>query len=97
MALYFGEDTGAGVLFFSPKPNPFVSETSFEVLVQETSPAQLEIFDLNGRLVGSEQYTLDPGMQSLRLRAALLPTKGVYVYRLRVSDEVSSGRLVRME
>lgn len=97
LALHFGEDAAAPVVFFAPKPNPFVSETSFDVVVKATSPAHLEIFDLNGRSVWSNHYTLEPGLQSLRLRAGLLPGKGVYMYRLRVGAEVSGGRLVRVE
>jgi hypothetical protein len=97
LLLHIGEAAADGAVFFAPRPNPFGSETTFEVVVKESAAAHLEIFDLSGRRVWSEHYTLEPGLQAVRLRAALLPSTGVYLYRLSVGEAQSSGRLVRLE
>ncbi len=96
LLLHFGADSDASATFFPPRPNPFEAETSFEILTDQAASAQLEVFDLNGRRLVSELYDLEPGFQSLRLRASALPGKGVFAYRLRVGEAVSSGRLVRI-
>ena len=94
--LHFGEKPHASATFFSPRPNPFAVETSFEILVEMDAPAHLEVFDMNGRRVFSEVYDLEKGLQTLRLPASYLPGKGVFAYRIGVGEAVSRGRLVRI-
>jgi len=94
--LHFGQNTHASATFFPPRPNPFAAETSFEMLLENAAPAQLEVFDLNGRRVFSEIYEMEQGFQTLLLPASALPGKGIFTYRLRVGEEVSSGKLVRI-
>jgi len=96
LLLHFGENTHASATFFAPRPNPFAVETSFEILLQNAAPLQLEVFDLNGRRVFSETYDMEQGFQTLRLPASALLGKGVYGYRLKVGEAVSSGKLVRI-
>jgi len=94
--LRFGEMTDATTTFFPPRPNPFVTYVSFEMLLQKPASAWLEVFDLNGQQVYGNAFELDGGLQTLRLPASALGSKGVFAYRLRVGDEVTSGRLVRI-
>ncbi len=96
LLLHFGENTHDSATFFTPHPNPFASEISFEILLKNDAPAHLEVFDQNGRRVFSETYDLEAGFQSLRLPARALPTRGVFAYRLGVGEAVSRGRLVRI-
>ncbi|MBP6809883.1 MAG: T9SS type A sorting domain-containing protein, partial [Saprospiraceae bacterium] len=60
------------------------------------APAQLEVFDLNGRRLFSEIYEMEQGLQTLLLPVSALPGKGIFTYRLRVGEAVSSGKLVRI-
>lgn len=96
LVLHIGQNTDPGATFFPPRPNPFASETSFEMVLQKAAPAHLEVFDLNGRRILSERYDMEIGLQTLRLSASALPGKGVFLYRIRVGDAVSQGRLVRL-
>jgi hypothetical protein len=96
MLLHFGANTDANATFFHPHPNPVAIETSFEILLKNPGVGQLEVFDLNGRRVFSENYDLETGLQTLLLRASALPGKGVFVYRIRVGEAVLQGRLVRV-
>lgn len=92
---YFGSPE-QDALFYAPRPNPFADETDFNLFTKAYAPAYLEVFDQNGRLVFSNQYDLEPGMQSIRLQASALPGKGVFGYRIRVGNSVVSGRLIRL-
>lgn len=94
--LHIGGTTNASITFFPPRPNPFAVETSFEILLQNAAPAHLEVFDLHGRLIFHDRYDLDKGLQTLLLPASALSGQGVYVYKLKVGEVVSSGRLVRI-
>ncbi len=96
MLLHFGSNTDAAVTFFPPRPNPFATETSFEILLENAADAHLEVFDLNGRRVFSETYYLETGFQTLQLPASALQENGVFSYRLRVDEAVSCGRLLRI-
>ncbi|MFN0173569.1 MAG: hypothetical protein ACKVU0_02885 [Saprospiraceae bacterium] len=96
LLLHFGENAHASAIFFPPRPNPFAAETTFEMLLENAAPAQLEVFDLNARRVFSEIYEMDKGFQTLLLPAFALPSKGVFTYRLSVGELVSSGKLVRI-
>ncbi|MFN0214114.1 MAG: T9SS type A sorting domain-containing protein [Saprospiraceae bacterium] len=96
LLLHFGERSQDEATFFTPKPNPFSSETSFDVLLENSALACLEVFDLNGRQVYSETYQMEAGLQSLRLPARALPGKGVFIYRIKVGEAMSKGRLVRI-
>lgn len=96
LRLHFGSATDASATFFPPRPNPFATETTFEILLENATPAQLELFDLNGRLVFSKTYALENGLQTITLPASALPDRGVFAYRIAVGTAVTSGRLVRI-
>jgi len=96
LMLHFGDKIDGAVTFFPPHPNPLASETTFEMLLQNPGVVYLDVFDLNGRHVFSNTYTLESGLQTIPLSAAQLPEKGVYAYRLKVGDAAAQGRLVRI-
>jgi hypothetical protein len=96
LLLYFGERNQANTTFFPPQPNPFGTETSLQLLLENPGAAHLEVFDLNGRRVFNETYDMETGLQTLLLPGSAMPGKGVFVYRLRVGEAVSQGRLVRI-
>lgn len=96
LKLFFGEKTDASTLFFPAHPNPFSSETHFELLLENASVATLEIFDLNGGAVYLEHFNLEEGLHHITIPATTLPAQGVFTYRIQVGAAVSSGRLVRI-
>ena len=84
-----------GAAFFPPRPNPFNIETTFGFLLRQPGALALEVFDVSGKMVFSQNTELGAGHQSLVLRAADLPGGGVFFYRIQVQGEVFGGRLVR--
>ncbi len=95
MILHFGEQSHASATFFPPRPNPFATETTFEILTEKPASVLLEVFDLNGRKVVSQTYNVGSGLQTIRLLNTDLPGKGVFAYRISAGEAVGRGRLVR--
>lgn len=94
MLLRFDGNAANGTQFFPPRPNPFADETAFNLLLHKPGDARLEVFDLSGKQVFLKNMEMETGQQSYVLRAADLPSSGVFVYRIQVNGEVFSGRLV---
>lgn len=93
--LYFSPQISSSATFLGTAPNPFSTETGFNLEVKESASALLEIFQLNGQLVYTGAYDLEPGSQTIRVGATALPEEKMFVYRLRVGEEVFTGKLVR--
>jgi hypothetical protein len=77
---------GGEYLSLGNAPNPFSRATSIRFALTEASRVGLEVFDLSGRRVASDDLGVrQPGTQSASfIGRGLKP--GLYLYRLRVSD-----------
>jgi len=75
-------------------PNPFHHSTTIRYAIPERAHVTLEVYDMLGRrvarLIDRQQPT---GRYDISLTAANW-SSGVYVYRLRVAEEVRTGRMV---
>ncbi len=96
LLLHFGAQADAPVVFFPPHPNPFSSETTFELMLENEANARLEVFDAQGKLVFTNDFQLEKGLQTLPLSGFVLPNAGVFAYRLSVGNAISRGRLIRI-
>lgn len=78
-------------------PNPMSGQIlSMEVDgIEETQPAQLEVFDLNGRLVYAEQLVLGGGSNWFQMEFPSSLTSGTYVVSLRTQANVFNTRFVK--
>lgn len=85
-----------GMIVTPPRPNPFTTETIFNLLLEQEQTVELEILDMSGRQVYATAATLAAGNHPITMPASALPTPGVWMYRLRGGAIVTSGRLVRM-
>ncbi len=76
-------------------PNPFSTSTTIEFQLSDldAAAAQLDIFDVNGRLVSTSRG-FQAGENQQRIERSDLPGAGVYFYRLRSGDTLQSGRLM---
>jgi hypothetical protein len=93
--LEFGGKIENDVAFFPPRPNPFGDETTFGLLLKKPCETLLEVFDISGKKVFENNSEMGAGYQTLVLRAADLPSEGVFFYRIQANGEAFSGRLVR--
>lgn len=86
-----GDDGPARLALAGAFPNPFRRGTTVRYSLPSASRVNLEVFDLQGRVVASH----DLGVQAAGFRQASVPSftsrSGVYLYRLQVRDAVSGA------
>ena len=76
-------------------PNPFVSTTDVELAVVDEGNVSIEISDINGRLVGANQYSsMQPGIHRFRVSMA---NGGLYVLTARQNTKTSAIKMVCKE
>lgn len=80
-------------------PNPFREESRFAVTLEHASPAEVSVFDVNGRRVAVVfQGVLPAGSNAMRWNGrrtdGAWAASGVYFYRLALPDRVLSRRVV---
>ncbi len=91
-----------GQMEVSLQPNPFNPTTTFRFELPQASMLRLEVFDVNGREIGSAPGRLlreewyPAGTHEITFDGSNLPS-GVYVYRLQAGGFVSSGKMVLMK
>ena len=78
-------------------PNPFNPSTTITYQVPKLSLVSLKVYDVLGKevesLVNEEKY---PGRYTVNFNASNLAS-GVYIYRLRVNDYVSSKKMLLLK
>jgi endonuclease/exonuclease/phosphatase family metal-dependent hydrolase len=86
-----------GVLTVDPAyPNPFQTSTTISYALAQSSPVQIEAFDLLGRRVAMlTDRTQQPGDHRVRFDASGLPP-GLYLVRVTVGATVHTQRVVRL-
>lgn len=72
---------------FSNQPNPFRELTTFPFFLDESQVLKMEIYDLMGRKIWSNESNWEAGLQTLQLSAAIFPAKGIYYFRMQVGKE----------
>ncbi|MDE3058063.1 MAG: T9SS type A sorting domain-containing protein [Bacteroidota bacterium] len=83
---------------FGNYPNPFNPSTTIKFSMSKASNVKLEVFDILGRLVASQDLGVrQAGIQEAEFDGARLAS-GVYTYRLRTSlDQTAVGRMVLLK
>jgi uncharacterized protein (TIGR02145 family) len=75
----------------SHSPNPFSGTTDVTLTVAEEGMVNLEIADMNGRVVWADDYTSLPGVHQFRVTLA---HAGIYVMSARHNGKTSSIKMV---
>jgi hypothetical protein len=87
----------ASTVLLSVSPNPFNPTTTIRFNLPEAAKVTLEVFDINGRVVGVQHVEpLQTGNQSLTFDGAGL-VSGVYIYRLTAGEKTVEGKLILMK
>ncbi len=95
-------DTGSTLLptdyaVLGAYPNPFNPTTTLSYALPEAGKVQLQVFDVNGRLVQTlVDGQREAGVHEVTFDASNLAS-GVYIYRLQAGDFNASGKLVLMK
>lgn len=76
-------------------PNPFTDKALMKIELPEALPVLLEVFDLGGRLLWSQEQVLGSGAQQLEIPAEALPSGGMGLYRIRAGSGVATGKVFR--
>lgn len=78
-------------------PNPFNPTTTIRFTLPEAARVSVQVFDINGRFVGSRPaVSLPEGVQRITFDGSGLPS-GIYVYRLTAGDWVGSGKMLLLK
>jgi hypothetical protein len=79
-----------------PFPNPFYAHTQFVLPMEERAWVSIEISDLQGRVVAKLQDGfLDAGVQKVIWQPGLGLAAGLYQYRCRIGEAISTGKLIK--
>ncbi|MCK6600908.1 MAG: T9SS type A sorting domain-containing protein [Bacteroidetes bacterium] len=73
-------------------PNPFNPETAVRFILPAPARVSLQIYDLTGRLAGSQESQVqNPGISELKVDASAL-SSGTYFYRLSAGSKILTGK-----
>jgi len=78
----------------SVAPNPFESETTVTLDLSQKTELTLEVYDISGSLVISQNQTLYQGVNRIDISSLELPGIGVYGYRLFSASHAITGKLI---
>jgi hypothetical protein len=79
-------------------PNPVAGATTVEFALPDAAPATLELFDVSGRRIWSEDVGgLGPGRHAVRVSPMPPQAPGVYIVRLAHGREAASRKIVLIE
>lgn len=78
----------------SISPNPFTEQTTLQLYLSTEQIIELDIFDLNGRLVFSKHEKMQSGENNIHLTKTTFPTQGIYFYHIKMGSQISSGKLI---
>lgn len=86
--------------FKNPKlliaPNPFKNTISIEYTLMQAEQIHIEIFNGIGKLVCQFQEDQSPGFKQFIWNAKRFP-KGGYYYRIKVGEQILTGKIVKWE
>ena len=97
-ALVFKENAGTNSHFrlIGSRPNPFVDKTRIGFELPANGTVEITVFDIRGVQVFSQKLAFEKGKNEFQVKAAELPGRGVYYYRLQSVFGTVEGKLIRL-
>lgn len=78
---------GDGYLLMQNQPNPFVNETKIDFYLPDAESVRFNIFDLNGKLVRTQEGDYSAGYNSITInRSDLNSSASVFLYRFETTN-----------
>jgi hypothetical protein len=81
---------------FAPQPNPTRTGVILPIQLAQTETLRLEVLDLNGKLIWTNDCNLDQGSHTLEIPASALPHSGVYIWQLQAGSVVWIGKVTKI-
>jgi hypothetical protein len=75
-------------------PNPFADVTYIRFSLVEAEPAQLTIYDVNGKVIRRYEIDGQSGMNEVRIQSDELTSSGVLYYQLDTKNHTATKRMV---
>lgn len=75
-------------------PNPFIEKTTLNFPLENEGMVSLEVYDVNGRLVLSQQEYLARGNHQINISKKDLISTGLYFFQLKSDTQTWSGKLI---
>ena len=74
-------------------PNPFTKKTEIEVSVPNNAKIELNIYNIVGRLVRTEKYSVQAGISKIIFESNSLPA-GIYFYKISNGSQTATHRMI---
>lgn len=84
---------GKTLILFEAYPNPFNGRVNIEFQLNESTPVELKIFDVAGRLVIQKKMSLNRGSHTIPIEMGDF-SSGLYFYSLQANQETRSSRFI---
>ncbi|MFN9581259.1 MAG: T9SS type A sorting domain-containing protein [Bacteroidota bacterium] len=75
-------------------PNPFHDLTQVSIDLMQSGSVEIQLLDINGKLLQSNHYLLADGLQTLPVRADNLQA-GIYLLKVKKADETVTLKVVK--
>jgi len=77
-------------------PNPFREHTMLPFNLAKAGEVEIELFNSNGQQIYQKTQLLEAGDHQIVFGSDILQKKGLYIYHLRVDEQVVIGKMVRL-
>ncbi len=84
-----------GIRVQPPSPNPYGEQSFLEIELESAETGLLEVVDLMGRVVFSEEKQLVTGVNRWGIPASAVASGSLGIWRLRLGEQMVSGKLAR--
>jgi hypothetical protein len=84
-----------GINVLAAQPNPTASSTWIPITSALESSVVFDVWDLEGRLSYQIKSRVPTGTTLLEIPAEALPHSGLYVWQVKIGDQVFSGKVIR--
>ncbi len=97
VALSKEHQSQASALSCQNEPNPFRQQTTIGIQLVENAVVQLQIFDVNGKVVMSKEMHLNRGVHQEIITREQLGNSGVYYYTITANGKSESRKMILVE
>ena len=92
--LRYRSTEGGVFALYQNTPNPFADVTYIRFSLVEAEPAQLTIYDVNGKVIRRYEIDGQAGMNEVRIQSDELTSSGVLYYQLDTKNHTATKRMV---
>ncbi len=78
-----------------PSPNPTSGAAQLPVFLPSAENLRLDIMDISGKLIWSNNLYLEKGNHALEIPASALPIAGMYVWRVNTGNLLQTGKIIQ--